>query len=512
MASAELQPTHLSHFGVSRPTAEVINDFVRPDKSEGQKDEALNLLLIAVHRGQITLHQLVLHLKDCLISTDDLLRSRGTLLLSQLLTRLPDLSFGESASQQIQTLFSFFSARLQDYPSQSAALAGLLALSKFHDITSGVENDVQPVVNILQGISSEVHVASLPHPARHTVLELLLVLVQKYSKQLHSSAVARDYAVAAIQCIDGEKDPRNLLLAFQLIPAITKTLPNEVIKQFAEDLFEVLSVYFPVEFRQSKSDPQSITRDDLAEHLRVALSSTPHFLQFCIPLLMEKIGSELISSQMEGLKTLVQVTEKFKTMVTDEELEEHLAPVWQGLRSHIFENEDEDLTNEALETLGKMTKALGTGLVVTSAASVSGDEETPKFSSSSVVSNFLLPVITECLHHIRKATEDIELRQQSSLVLVHLAKASDQACQQVLSFALSRILDDLATEENPSSQTSLWRAVADILQATIECGIPPSASPAVAEGAVSASSSSSSPSMAVAPCCRSPRIEPVWQF
>ncbi len=50
-----------------------------------------------------------------------------------------------------------------------------------------------------------------------------------------------DFVFGFIQCMDGEKDPRNLILCFQLTSLIIRTIPEFV--RFEEDLFEVRVVH-----------------------------------------------------------------------------------------------------------------------------------------------------------------------------------------------------------------------------------------------------------------------------
>ena len=56
---------------------------------------------------------LVSALGDYLTVDKDEVRARGTLLLSEVLTRLPELPLPE---QSLQTLINFFCLRLKDFP------------------------------------------------------------------------------------------------------------------------------------------------------------------------------------------------------------------------------------------------------------------------------------------------------------------------------------------------------------------------------------------------------------
>lgn len=57
---------------------------------------------------------------------------------------------------------------------------------------------------------------------------------------------------------------------------------------------------------QPADDPYGISAEDLVLGLRCALSSTPLFAQFCVPLLQEKLDSDLISAKLDSLHTLVR--------------------------------------------------------------------------------------------------------------------------------------------------------------------------------------------------------------
>ncbi len=57
------------------------------------------------------------------------------------------------------------------------------------------------------------------------------------NKVSEMQSMKSDFVFGAIQCIDGEKDPRNLVMAFQLITEMVKNIPEWV--KFEEDLFDV---------------------------------------------------------------------------------------------------------------------------------------------------------------------------------------------------------------------------------------------------------------------------------
>lgn len=48
-----------------------------------------------------------------------------------------------------------------------------------------------------------------------------------------------------IQAVDQERDPRNLLIIFSIVPIVSKYFKLE---PFTEELFEVFSCYFPIDF------------------------------------------------------------------------------------------------------------------------------------------------------------------------------------------------------------------------------------------------------------------------
>ena len=80
-----------------------------------------------------------------------------------------------------------------------------------------------------------------------------------------------------------------ILLTLEVVPPPHNTLTIQVYCTllpllfipgiFAEELFEVTSCYFPIDFRPPPNDPHGISTDSLIQGLRGCLAGTPKFAE-----------------------------------------------------------------------------------------------------------------------------------------------------------------------------------------------------------------------------------------
>lgn len=105
-----------------------------------------------------------------------------------------------------------------------------------------------------------------------------------------------------INAIEGERDPRNLIIIFTFIPKLLKLFKLDGLK---EEMFDVLACYFPIDFNPSASDLNLVSREDLAENLSNCLCATNDFANLCVELLLEKLNSDLPSAKIDSLLLLV---------------------------------------------------------------------------------------------------------------------------------------------------------------------------------------------------------------
>jgi len=104
--------------------------------------------------------------------------------------------------------------------------------------------------------------------------------------------------------VDGEKDPRNLLLLFSMARVILiefdveahievrlSVVCNENTLIRIQDIFDVTFCYFPITFKPPPNDPYGITAEDLKIALRGCMAASPFFAKMALPLFLEKFAT-----------------------------------------------------------------------------------------------------------------------------------------------------------------------------------------------------------------------------
>ncbi|XP_054222517.1 MMS19 nucleotide excision repair protein homolog isoform X6 [Homo sapiens] len=327
----------------------LVHDFV-----VGQQEGPADQVAADVKSGNYTVLQVVEALGSSLENPEPRTRARGIQLLSQVLLHCHTLLLekegaesligkkegrrkklpcteteqgskakrGNSACHRYQLvvhLILFYENRLKDHhlviPS---VLQGLKALSLCVALPPGL------AVSVLKAIFQEVHVQSLPQVDRHTVYNIITNFMRTREEELKS--LGADFTFGFIQVMDGEKDPRNLLVAFRIVHDLISR--DYSLGPFVEELFEVTSCYFPIDFTPPPNDPHGIQREDLILSLRAVLASTPRFAEFLLPLLIEKVDSEVLSAKLDSLQTLNACC----AVYGQKELKDFLPSLWASIR------------------------------------------------------------------------------------------------------------------------------------------------------------------------------------
>ncbi|KAM4636249.1 MMS19 nucleotide excision repair protein homolog isoform 2-T2 [Discoglossus pictus] len=392
----------------------------------GQQDSKAGEVATGVKDGAFTVLQVVEALGSCLANTEPRTRSRGVQLLSHVLLQI----YSRLKEKEVEVLVVFYENRLKDHHLIIPhVLQGLKALSMCDVLPQGL------AVSVLKSIFQEVHVQSLMQLDRYTVYLIITNFMKLREEELKS--LGADLTFGFIQVMDGEKDPRNLLVAFQIVhDFITKSY---VLGPFAEEMFEVTSCYFPIDFSPPPSDPHGITREDLILGLRAVLASTPRFAEFLLPLLIEKIDSDVQSAKLDSFQTLTASCDVY----SQKELKEFLPALWSSIRREVFQTASEKIEAEGLASLQALAACLS--------RSVLGPDDEDSLDT------FLSSILQDCKHHL--CEPDMKLVWPSAKLLQAAAGASSRACQKVTGSVLPLLLE----QYNQHSQSSHRRTILEMI-------------------------------------------------
>eukprot|EP00004_Rigifila_ramosa_P011376 TRINITY_DN2426_c0_g1_i1.p1 TRINITY_DN2426_c0_g1~~TRINITY_DN2426_c0_g1_i1.p1 ORF type:complete len:1142 (-),score=250.34 TRINITY_DN2426_c0_g1_i1:28-3423(-) len=335
-----------------------------------QHNAALNALMIQLSRGSITLEQLVVQLESSLTSTDDALRARGTLLLSEALVRMPQLVLAPTA---LSTLFQFFVERLDDVACTgevARALGAILARPAAADISNELFSKLWKNLLAREGLDPFVYkdvpvqpLQSLPFSARNPLLKVVLRILDTDTDLFLSICASCNDAAAAgvVSMCEGEKDPRNLLLVFLIISSVfaafehsESQLHKGKSRKYEPALFDAVSCFFPVVFSPNPDDPSAITRDQLATALLDCFGSSARIAPFSIPFLIEKLGSPLRTTQLECCAALTFLLGKYPSAA----VLPFVGDLWVQTRKHLWAEPESSETVAALLALWSQTVAL----------------------------------------------------------------------------------------------------------------------------------------------------------
>ncbi|XP_045640913.1 MMS19 nucleotide excision repair protein homolog isoform X1 [Ursus americanus] len=404
----------------------LVHDFVM-----GQQEGPADQVAADVKSGSYTVLQVVEALGSSLENPEPRTRARGIQLLSQVLLQCQSLLL----EKEVVHLILFYENRLKDHhlviPS---VLQGLRALSLCVALPPGL------AVSVLKAIFQEVHVQSLPQVDRHTVYSIITNFMQTREEEL--KGLGADFTFGFIQVMDGEKDPRNLLVAFRIVHDLISR--DYSLGPFVEELFEVTSCYFPIDFTPPPNDPHGIQREDLILSLRAVLASTPRFAEFLLPLLIEKVDSEILSAKLDSLQTLNACC----AVYGQKELKDFLPSLWASIRREVFQTASERVEADGLAALHSLTACLSRSVL--------------RADAEDLLDSFLSNILQDCRHHL--CEPDMKLVWPSAKLLQAAAGASARACDHITSNVLPLLLEQFRKHSQSNQRRTILEMILGFLK------------------------------------------------
>ncbi|KAF9490145.1 ARM repeat-containing protein [Pleurotus eryngii] len=304
-----------------------------------KKDQIVGDIVTAVSSAQFALLDLVKSLGGYLTSEDDELRTKGVGLLSSVLHQ-GNLTTNR---QTVHALTLFYCGKLDDTETIVPALDGLVALSKQPNLSS------EDAVAVIRAIFTYVKMKALVQAVRYHVFSIVDTLLTKHRKALQG--MGTEFISGYVSLAEGEKDPRNLLVAF----AIARVLLIEFdVSHHVENFFNITFCYFPISFRPTPSDPYGITAEDLKSRLRDCLSAHPSFGPLAIPLFLEKLTAGSPVTKRDTLESMTVCLPVYGA----EFILEHAKSVWNSLKIEVLQPTDPSTEAIALDTIKSFIRVI----------------------------------------------------------------------------------------------------------------------------------------------------------
>lgn len=387
---------------------EVTKYMITTDSGSSEALEAAENLVKTVNAGSIqdNLLLLIQELGEYLTNDDEFIRAKATGLLSNTLTECQQEAINESA---VSVLVGFYCDRLSDKTCVQNLLEGLVALTTFDNFSG------KNALFVSMRLTEDVQVQQYPQGARNLAFKVFANLINKHATALKS--INNEFVYGFTQVLDGEKDPRNLMAAFQIMKTI---VDNFDISAHVEDIFEVTFCYFPITFKPPPNDPYGITAEDLKINLRACLASTPLFAKFALPLILEKLSSTSGSAKRDSMETLAACAPVYGATA----LLPNISEIFNSLKLEVFHAIDAPLEDAAVECIRAVVAALSSGGISTS----EGDP----------TERALKPLIEECATNLKDP--DMKDSKQTGRILRAAASASDTACQYIIDTIIPLVL------------------------------------------------------------------------
>lgn len=298
-------------------------------------------IALEIQLGNLKLYTLVKELGPLVTNEVVNVRERGITALSSILSEIPNDFLNES---ELHFIIEFYSDRLKDHHTiLPAVIRGILTIVKMTNLPH--DAPVYLFTNMFEHVQCQAQLLE----DRRNIYKIFITLLQNKLDDLKQMGINFVYGV--MSSIDGERDPRNLMLLFNALPNFIKEFQ---LGHLTEEMFDVISCYFPIDFNPINRDMVSITREDLAELLAPCLYATPEFAEFCLPLIMDKLSSDLKVAKLDSMNLLRKSANVFGL----NRLEPYLSELWPIMRKEIISGADLEMKNATLKTLATLIEII----------------------------------------------------------------------------------------------------------------------------------------------------------
>ncbi|KAF5355338.1 hypothetical protein D9758_006078 [Tetrapyrgos nigripes] len=383
-----------------------------------------------IANGTTTLLNVVKALGEYLTSEEDGVRTKGVDFLSSVLKLCPSERLNR---QSARVLTKFYCSKLEDFDTIIPALKGLATLTT---LPTSTEEDVP---EILKAVFSHVKMKAIVQNVRfmvYTIIDTLMSRHREVLKSMNDSFISQYVALA-----EGEKDPRNLLVAF----AIARVILIEFdISKFVQSLFDITFCYFPIMFRPPPNDPYGITTEDLRLALRQCLCATPHFGPLAIPEFLEKLQAGSPATKQDTLETMSICFPVYGSSLA----RENARKLWNALKLEIFQPTDPVTEAKALTTTQDLVKTI-----------YSSGQDSP----SEEIEGLAKDACEECINILRQPERS--QAKPAIKILCAFMSTTPSISRYTLSQTVPHLIKLFTSPDNISARPSILLLLSDLIAA-----------------------------------------------
>ncbi|EAU90313.2 hypothetical protein CC1G_08995 [Coprinopsis cinerea okayama7 len=304
------------------------------------RDEEVAQLVEDITAGKTSLLNVVKVSGEYLTSEENQIRSKGIELLSSILERLPPTTLNRPTTR---TLVNFYCDKLDDPDTIIPALQGLHTLVGLPNF-GGIE-----ATTTIEALIQRVKTKALTQSHRFKVYSIVDSLLANHRECLKSLGLK--FLDGYVSLVEGEKDPRNLLVVFAMDRVI---LIEFDISERVQTFYDIVFCYFPISFRPPPNNPGGITADDLRTALRKCVYATPLFGTLAIPHFLENLVSGSRVAKRDTLETLTACLPVYGPGVA----RNFSRKLWNSLKLEVFQPVDQATEREALVSLQTLIKTI----------------------------------------------------------------------------------------------------------------------------------------------------------
>lgn len=312
------------------------------------------------------------------------------------------------------------------------------------------------VRSLIKHTSSPIlHVPAYNFKTRNVVFKIYQAFLLNRDVLLTQLDNPSTYISAVLGGIDEEKDPRNLLITYDILYFMLREYASdmhnkaniELIKPFLDEIFDKISCYFPINFVPPKNDKYQITPEVLKDKLARCFLASPLLAQSAIPFVLDKFKATQIDTKKECLGLLRQMfgpegyAQQDNSMYL-QVLEKHVAAALNLLSSEYFNTFDEACQKEIAQTLAVIFKRQS-DYYISKGLSISQDASKMKTNIDDL--------LERCAAEIDESPESVTAFLATDLIATIVAQTN--LSEYVLrSFLLERIIDPLIEADHVMSE------------------------------------------------------------